>query len=293
MYLVTGASGKFGRIVLDTLLSTHNVPASRIIATTRKPETLAAYAAKGVVVREADFEKPEGLAAAFAGAGRLLLISTDTLDRPGARLAQHRNAVKAAEQAGVRHILYTSLPDVETSALLFAPDHLGTEQAIAASSIPGWTILRNNWYFENLFYSLPSAIASGSLYSSAGDGKIAHVARADLARAAAAALAGSESGRVTLTLSGEKVYTMAEIAALVSKAVSKPISLVEVSDEALTGGLVAAGFPEPVARAFASFDTNIRQGGLSKVTGDVRQLTGHAPQSFEDWLAANASAFLK
>lgn len=293
MYLVTGASGHFGRIVLDSLLTTHKIPASRIIATTRKPQTLAEYAAKGVSVRAADFEKPDGLAAAFAGATRLLLISTDTLDRPGARLKQHRTAIAAAAQAGVGHILYTSLPAPDTSAIIFAPDHLGTEQAIAASGIPGWTFLRNNWYFENLFHALPHAIQSGSLYSSAGDGRLAHVARQDLARAASAALAGKETGRVTHTLTGTKAYTMAEIVSLVSKAVNRPIALVPVNDEQLTGGLVAAGFPEPVAKVFTSFDTNIRQGGLAEVTGDVAALTGHPPQSFEDWLAANAAAFLK
>lgn len=293
MYLVTGASGHFGRIVLDSLLTTHKIPANRIIATTRKPDSLAEYAAKGVTIRLADFEKPEGLAAAFAGAERLLLISTDTLDRPGARLAQHRNAVAAAAQAGVRHMLYTSLPSPETSAILFAPDHLGTEQAIAASGIPGWTFLRNSWYFENLFYALPHAIQSGSLYSSAGDGRLAHVAREDLAHAAAAALAGGETGRVTHTLTGTKAYTMAEIVSLVSRAVNRPIALVPVSDDQLTGGLVAAGFPEPVAKVFTSFDTAIRQGGLAEVTDDVKALTGNTPWSFEDWLTANAPAFLK
>ena len=174
----------------------------------------------------------------------------------------------------MKHLLYTSMPVPETSAVLFAPDHLGTEKAIAASSIPGWTILRNNWYFENLFFSLPQALASGTWYSAAGDGKIAHIARADLARAAAAALAGSTTGKTIHTLTGTRGYTTAEIAKLVSDAVGKPLTIVNVPEDALVQGMTGAGLPEPVAKLFASFDTNTRQGGLSIVTSDVKSLTG-------------------
>ncbi len=291
MYLVTGASGHLGQLVVQSLLDGHNVPASQIIATTRKPETLAGLAAKGIQVRAASFDDEASLAKAFTGASRLLLISTDAMDRPGRRLEQHRKAVAAAEKAGVKHILYTSMPAPETSAVLFAPDHLGTEKAIAASAIPGWTILRNNWYFENLLHSLPHALASGTWYTAAGDGKIAHIARADLARAAAAALAGNATAKTTLTLTGKKGYTAGEIARLVSDAVGKPLSVVQVPEEALVQGMTGAGMPEPVARLFASFDTNTRQGGLSIVTGDVKSLTGREPMPFETWLRDNAAVF--
>lgn len=291
MYLVTGASGHLGQLVIDSLLNHHNIPANKIIATTRKPETLAALAAKGVQVRAADFDDTAGLAAAFKGAERLLLISTDAMDKPGRRLAQHRNAVAAAGKAGVKHILYTSMPNPETSAVLFAPDHLGTEKAIAASTLPGWTILRNNWYFENLLHGVPQALASGTWYSAAGDGKIAHLARADLAKAAAAALVGTHSGKATYTLTGTRGYTTAEIARLVSDAVGKPLTVVQVPEEALVKGMTGAGLPEPVAKLFASFDTNTKQGGLAISTGDVKTLTGSDPQNFEEWLAANKAAF--
>ena len=291
MYLVTGASGHLGQLVINALLTTHAIPPSEIIDATRKPDALASLAAKGVEVRSADFDDPASLAAAFRNVDRLLLVSSDALDRPGRRLEQHRRAVAAAEEAGVKHIIYTSMPSPETSAVLFAPDHLGTESAIAASTIPGWTILRNSWYFENLFHSVPHAIASGTWYTAAGDGKLAHIARADLAAAAAAALASSFSGKATRTLTGTRGYTTAEIAALISKAVGKPIAVVQVPDEGLVQGMIGAGLPEPVARVFASFDTNTRQGGLSEVTGDVKALTGRDPQGFEDWLTANKTAF--
>ena len=152
------------------------------------------------------FDDTATLVKAFKGATRLLLISTDVMDRPGHRLEQHRNAIAAAEKAGVEHVLYTSMPKPETSAVLFAPDHVGTEKALAASGLKGWTVLRNNWYFENLLHSLPHAIKSGTWYTAAGEGKIAHIAREDLARAAAAALASDKGGKNTYTLTGAQEY---------------------------------------------------------------------------------------
>jgi NAD(P)H dehydrogenase (quinone) len=292
MYLVTGASGHLGQLVINNLLETHKIPASKIIATTRNPEKLANLAAKGVVVRAADFDNTANLAEAFKGATRLLIISTDALDRPGHRLDQHRNAIAAAEKAGVAHVIYTSMPNPENSPLLIAPDHEGTEKALTASKLPGWTILRNHWYFENLFYSLPHAIKSGTWYTAAGDGKIAHIAREDLAKAAAAALASNETAKKTYTLSGKEARTTAEIARLVSDAVGKPISVVQVPLEGLVQGMVGSGMPEVIARVFASFDTNTAQGRVADVTGDYKKLTSNDNTPFTSWLSKNKQAFL-
>lgn len=290
--LVTGAAGHLGQAALAHLIDSLGVAPARIVATTRRPEALAAWAARGVTVRAADFENPASLDGAFAGAERLLLISTDALDRPGARLAQHRNAIAAAERAGVRHVVYTSMPKPEGSPALIGPDHAGTEATLAASALPGWTVLRNNWYFENLFYGIPHALATGTQYSAAGQGGIAHIARDDLARAAAAALAGPSQDKAVLTLTGERAWTTEEIAAAVAKATGKPLAVTHVPVADIVQGLTGAGFPEPVAQVFASFDANIAAGGLAEVTGDYRALTGRAPRGFEDWLAQNATALL-
>jgi NAD(P)H dehydrogenase (quinone) len=288
--LVTGASGHFGQRVLEHLVRTLKVPANQIIATSRKPESLAAWAALGVTVRSADFDDAASLRDAFAGAKRLLLISTDALDRPGRRLEQHQNAVAAAQAAGVQHVVYTSMPLPDGSPLLIAPDHAGTEKALAASALPGWTVLRNHWYFENLFMSVPSALASGQWYSAAEDGRVAYIARDDLARAAATALASDASGKRTLTLSGAQAFTTVEIASLVSAAVGKPIQVVPVPLEGLVQGMVGAGLPEPLARVFASFDTNTAAGRVAELSGDFKALTGTDPLPFAVWLEAHKAA---
>lgn len=289
--LVTGASGHLGRAALDYLLDQAGVPPARLIATTRDPARLQDLAARGVQVRAADFDRPQTLDSAFAGADRLLLVSTDSLLEPGQRLRQHREAIDAAVRAGVGHVVYTSMPKPEPgSPLLFAADHYGTEQALAGSGLAGWTVLRNAWYFENLFQSLHQVLAGGRWYSAAGEGRIAHIARQDLAEAAAIALASDFAGTRTLTLTGSEAFTTREIAALVAANAGKPIEVVDVPVAVLVDGMRQAGLPGQLPEVFASFDSNTAAGGLAGVTADFQALTGRAPLPYRQWLERNRQA---
>ncbi|MBV7517398.1 NmrA family NAD(P)-binding protein [Ensifer sp. ENS12] len=283
--LVTGATGQLGKLVLDQLLGS-GVEPTRIIATSRDSAKLADYTAKGVQARVADFDDPASLDKAFAGADRILIISTDALDQPGKRLKQHLAAVAAAKKAGAKHILYTSMPSPETSVIPFAPDHLGTENAIKATGIP-YTILRNGWYMENLFMALPHALETGQWYSSSGEGRLAHIARADAARAAAAALASAVNESRTYTLTGGELRSTDEIAALVAKATGKRLDVVHISDEALAGGLKGAGLPDFLIPIVVSFDANTREGHINMVTNDVTSLTGATPVKLGAFLEAS------
>lgn len=130
---------------------------SSIIATTRDPAKLADLAdlaARGVDVRAADFNDEASLTKAFSGADRALLVSTDALDQ---REAQQLRAVKALEAAGVKHVVYTSVPNPETTLAIVGPSHAVTEKALAASKLD-YTVLRNNLHADLLFASLPGAV---------------------------------------------------------------------------------------------------------------------------------------
>lgn len=290
--LVTGASGQLGGAVVRHLLDTLQFPAERLIVTSRSPEGLADLAARGVTVRAADFDQPGSLVAAFAGADRLLLVSTDALMESGKRLTQHRAAVQAAVDAGVKHVVYTSLPSADTSHVSFAPDHWGTEQALSASSL-GWTVLRNAWYFENLAYSLPGALASGEWATAAGEGRIAYIARDDLARAAAVALAADSTANQVLTLTGGQAWSARDVASRVSALTGKPLAVVDITPAQLVEGLNAHGFPPVLADVFASFDAATAAGDLGEVTDDYARLTGQAPTALDAWLPANVELLTK
>jgi len=262
----------------------------RVIAASRDPAKLADLAAKGAETRRADFDDPASLEAAFAGVDRLLIISTDDVVTPGKRLRQQTAAVAAAARAKVGHVAYTSMPNPEPGSLIpFAPDHYGTEQALANSGL-AHTILRVSWYAENLARSLPSMLATGKWYSSAGEGRVANIARDDVARAAAATLIKPPGGILTLT--GPDLMTARQIAAKIAEVFDKPVEVVAVSDEQLLGGMIAAGVPKVFAELGVAFDANTRAGKVDVLTDAVERLTGKPPTPLREVLVGLKSGFV-
>jgi NAD(P)H dehydrogenase (quinone) len=284
-FLVTGAAGHLGRLTVEHLLAAKS---GKVIAASRDPAKLADLAAKGVETRRADFDDSASLDTAFKGVDRLLIISTDSVVEPGKRLRQQKAAVEAAARARVGHVVYTSMLNPEPGSLIpFAPDHYETEQALAKSGL-GHTILRVSWYAENLLRSLPSILPSGKWYSSAGDGRVANVARNDVARAAAAALAKTPGGKFDIT--GPDLLTTRQIAAIVAAVFGKSVEVVPVGDEQLLAGMIAAGVPKAFAELGVAFDANTRAGKVDVISDAVLKLTGRPPESLRDVLAANKTA---
>jgi len=286
---VTGAAGQLGRLVIKQLLG-RGVAPRRIAAGTRSPEKLADLTAAGIEVRKADFEDLPGLTKAFNGAGTVLIISTDALDGTDTRLKQHRNAVSAAAAADVKRLAYTSLPNPDSSLLSFAPDHLGTEQAIEATGLP-YVIFRNGWYQENLLRALPTALKSGQWHSAAEGGRTSYVGREDIAEAIAAALTTSTLESRTYTLTGSEALSTEEVARLASQATGQPVSVVHVTDGQLATGLKAVGVPEIFVSVLVSAEAETRAGNLSIVTDHVESLIGRTPKRLAEYLKEAKAAF--
>ena len=283
--LVTGAAGQLGRQILDFLLESG--AAGSIIAATRSPDKLSDYRARGIDVRAADFDDEAGLQSAFRGAKRALLISTDAVGVPGKRLSQHQRAVRAFAAAGVKHALYTSIPDADKSKITLAPDHAGTEQAIVEAGL-SYTFLRNNHYADLLLGPLAGAVATGQLLDAKGNGKVAYVTRQDCARTAAAALADSErTGREILDVTGPAAVSSEELASILSELSGRPVRHVSVPVAAVVQAMVQHGLPEPVARIFASFDSAIAAGELARATDTVERVTREKPRALRDFLSAH------
>ncbi len=287
--LVTGASGHLGRRVVELLLESG---AGSIVAATRTPDKLADFSQRGVSVRYGSFDDPASLLEAFKGVDRLLLISTDMVDLEGGRLKQHVNAVEAAEQAGVKQVVYTSLMNPgEDSPVRLAADHRGTEAALESSTM-GWTVLRENIYTDMLLMSLGRAVQMGKLINAAGDGKTAYITREDCARVFAAVLAASFDGRRTLDITGSEALSQTELAEIATAVTGHPVIYVPVELETVIQGMTSVGVPRPVAEGYASFDTGIAQGKFSQVSNNVEELTGRKPTGVADFLAAHRDAIL-
>lgn len=278
-YAVTGATGKLGRLVLDELLK--KADPGDVVALARDPAALADYAQKGIDVRQADYDDPASLEAAFRGVDRVLLISGNAV---GQRERQHGAVLAAAKKAGVSYLAYTSVLNAQASRLMLAPEHVATEKLLEKSDL-NYDVLRMPWYSENYTGALQPAIEHGAIYGATGDGKLATATRADLAAAAVGALLGSPGGK-TYELAGDYPWTMQEFAAEVSRQAGKPVEYVNQSEADYAKTLEGAGLPPPVATLLASTSYLAGQGELYSDSKDLSRLAGRPSTPIKDTIAA-------
>jgi NAD(P)H dehydrogenase (quinone) len=265
MIAITGATGQLGRLVIAELLK--KTPALEVVAVVRDPAKAADLAASGVTIRQGDYDDRAALEAAFEGVERVLLISSNEL---GSRVAQHGNVIAAAKHAGVKQLTYTSVLHADRSTLSLAKEHLETEEVLAGSGVP-FTLLRNGWYTENYTASIPTMLAHGVLAGSAGEGRISSAGRQDYAEAAAAVLTGPiEAGKIH-ELAGDESYTLADLAAEVSRQSGKSVVYQDLPEADYVALLLKAGLPGPFADLIAD---SSRGAGVGDLFDSGRELAG-------------------
>jgi NAD(P)H dehydrogenase (quinone) len=277
--LVTGATGKLGSKVVESLLK--SVPASNLVVSVRNPEKAEELRKRGVEVRQGDFDRPETLDNAFKGIDRLLIISADGDN--DTRIQQHANAVQAAERAGVKFIAYTSLANATESKNLMAPPHVATEAAIIKTGIP-YSFLRNNWYLENEMGSIQGALAGAPWVTSAGEGKVGWALQQDYADAAATVLVGNGHENTVYELSGP-LLTQEELASALGNVLGKDISVQHVSDEQYAEIMRGLGLPDFVIPIVVGIQESIRNGSLEVNSNDFEKVLGRPITSLNEALS--------
>lgn len=289
--IVTGASGNFGSAAVKALLD--RVPADDLILVTRDPARLQHLASHGITVRRGDFDDHASLVTAFEGGAKMLLISAIKV---GSRIPQHRNAIEAAAQAGVRRVVYTSfIASDDDNPSLAVSDHRATEQMLAASGLD-WTVLRNSQYTDAVIEAMaPLALQSGRWMASAADGKMAQVWREDCVASAVAALCTEGHSHKKYNITGPDLLSFREIAAIVSEVAGRPIDYVPVTDEAMYEFFDGLGIPrEAVADQsigdvpwssddMVSFECSIREGHMAVISDHVEKLIGRKPKSIREF----------
>jgi NAD(P)H dehydrogenase (quinone) len=268
--LVTGATGKLGSKVVEALLK--SLPADQLAVSVRNPEKAEGLRARGVEVRQGDFNKPETLDAAFSGIERLLIIPTSDVQLGGdkIRIRQHVNAVTAAERANIKFIAFTSATKAEKSNFFLAQAYKATEEAIVETGIP-YSFLRNNWYLENEIESIKGAMADAPWITATGDGKVGWAVRQDLAEATANVLTGNGHENTIYELSG-KLMDHKDLVSILETVLAKEIPFQQVDDDAYAEIMKGAGVPEAFLPILITTQKGIREGGLEVESNDLEKL---------------------
>ncbi len=280
MILVTGATGKVGSAAVR-LLRQREIPVRALV---RDANTAKALADLGAEIVAGDFEKPDSLDAALAGIANVILVSP-------AVPAQELNVIDAATRAGVGFIVKASSKASADSPIARRRGQIEIEAGLAASGIPH-TLLRSNGYMQNVLALAPAIARTSSFASSAGDGRIGMIDARDVADVAATiAAAPTEHYGRTYRLTGPRLITYGQVAAVLTRLLRRTVTYRKQTAEQDRQSMIAAGVPEPIAVMNAQAFSLIADGDADWLSPDVAALLGRPARSFEQFAADYAAAF--
>jgi len=254
----------------------------RVLA--RDPEKATALRQVGVDVAEGDLDAPATIDAAMQGVTSVVLVSP-------AVPAQELNVIDSAARAGVGHIVKITSKASADSPIARQRGQAQIEAGLLASGL-GYTLLRNNFYMQN-FLMLASAIAqTNSFGSSAGAGQVGLIDTRDVA-AVAAEIAASPAAHVgkTYVLTGPELLSYADVAAVLSQVLGRPIVFSERTIEEDKQALMSVGVPEPIAAMNAHAVSLIAEGDAAWPAEDVPAILGRPARTFAQFATDHAAAF--
>lgn len=270
---VTGATGALGGSVARRLAE-RGLAQRLIVRNAERAPSLP-----GADVAEASYEDGEALADALRGIETVFFVSGhEAADRESV----HRSAVDAFVAAGVRRVVYTSFLGASPEAsFTFARTHHATEEMIKAAGVD-FTFLRPSFYLD---YVADWADAEGVIRGPAGDGRIAWVAREDLAEAAAVVLSTEGHNGRTYDLTGDELLTLDQTAARLTEATGRTYRFEDETIEQAysTRRQGYPGTPEWELDGWVGTYLAIARGEMAVASGSVEALTGHRPRGIADF----------
>lgn len=280
LILVTGATGKLGRLVVRRLLDR----GTSVRVLTRRPQEAAGLWGDRVDIATGDFADPASLSAAFAGVGTLFLLSPIS-----EHLVTHQNAaIDAAKAAGLDRIVKVSGSDwtiANASRSVSGAAHAAVEAHLAESGIAHTVIRPNAWMQVSLAPVVAAAARNEDLPVRYDGAAVSYIDAEDIADVAVHALISVAAVAGPLILTGDEALTSRDVARITARVLKQPIGL----SQAATAGL-PAHLDAFERRAIGEFLVLIAEGQASSVTDTVERITGSPPRTVERYLASHLAA---
>jgi len=280
MILVTGSTGQLGSAVVRQLLNLSAEHEFAIFA--RDAEKAAQYTVQGIPARIGDFDVPSSLPAAFAGIHKLLLISSRAMNRA----EQQKQVVDAAVNAGVQHIIYTSLAvqDIHASHVRdLMQSHFDTEAHILASGVD-YTFLRNTMYADAMPEIIGPTWRKYGINLPGGNGKVPYALRREMGEATANLLMQSGHEGKTYDITGSASYSYQDIAQALSQLSGQPVPYHDAAPEAFKQQLQAVGLPEFLRYLTVGTVLDIKDHQYEVHSDALRLLLGRDPAGLQAML---------
>ncbi|MFA6060604.1 MAG: SDR family oxidoreductase [Taibaiella sp.] len=286
--LITGATGGLGSKVINLLKEKTEIENLAVLVRDEKNELAKQYASDGIEVKIGDYANLESLKNAFKGIDVLYFVSGGE-DNQRSKL--HKNVVDAAEEMGVKHIIYTSAvwkDESDTSPLATLVDsHIQTENCIKASGIT-YTILRHNLYaevIEMMIGDKSQLLKTKTIYLPTANGLASFVPKQDLAEAEVTILLNpSVYANRIIEFNGSEQITFSEIAEKIAETVGEPIRYISPRITEFEAKMKEIGLPQHVIEILNTFSLAISQGEFDQRSEDLETILGRKTTSLTDFL---------
>jgi NAD(P)H dehydrogenase (quinone) len=281
---VTGATGGLGSRVAKRLRE-RGADQRLVVRDLARVPAVGGFEA--VAMGPLGYRDQPALTEALGGCDTLLLVSAHEAEQ---RVVEHAHAIRAAVDAGVRRIVYTSFLGASPDATFtFAQDHYATERLVRESGM-AWTFLRDSQYAD----FVPRLVGEdGVIRGPAGEGRCAWVARDDVADVAAEVLLaadGAHDGQ-TYDLTGPEAHTLAWAAEQLSAVTGRQIGFRNESVQGAYESRAYLDLPDWLSDGFVTSYVAIGTGEMDVVSDAVQRIAGHPPIGLDAWLRANPEAW--
>jgi len=285
--LLTGATGKVSTAAIHALEGRGH----KLIGLVRDPAKAASLAALGVELRTGDLEKPRSLEqGAFAGVDVAWILT------PPGPLASYQssNALWAARQAGVKHVVRMSAVGAAHDApTVNSRSHALSDAELERSGI-AYSIVKPHFFMQNLMMGAQTVAEQGTLYMPFGQAKLPMIDARDIGLAVAEILANPAPhvGK-TYTLTGPQAVSLDQVAAALGEAAGKPVKYQPTPVEALVEQMVKFGVDDFGQTAMRDYFTAYSRGWQDAVTPAMKQITGKEPRGIGEFARDHAAVFGK
>ncbi|MFC6086977.1 NAD(P)H-binding protein [Sphaerisporangium aureirubrum] len=294
--VLIGGAGDVGRTVLG-LLRAQDVPVRAMVR--RDDHRAAEMRALGAEVVIGDLTRPETVAAALEGAGRMYFampVSPDHLLAAAVVATVARERGNLAALVGMSQMTVSQMTAVSTAESHQQRLHWLAEQVLNWSGLPVVHIRPTAFLDNPLFTTLAARTIreNGTIALPFGTGRTSPVAVRDVARVVAAVLRdpAPHIGHV-YELTGPRTAGMTEMAEEFSRALGRPVSYVDVPlDRWRAEVLAKAGLPPHTEQHIATMARLHRDNRYDRASDDVRRVTGTPAQTTEEFVAARRDFYL-
>ena len=283
MILITGATGKTGSATAKSL-GEKGETFRALIRNEEKKEGLESLGGEVVL---GSIENTEVVNQSLQGVKTVLVL----LPNSESQLALEKQLVDSAKQAGVERIVKMSSIEATPDATSPIPKlHLESEEYIKQSGL-AWTMIKPNFYMQNLLASAGTIKEQGKIFLPMGDGKTGMIDTTDVGKVLAKVL--SEDGHESMNheITGPEILSFYEVAEIFSQVLGKQVDYVDVPMDAYKETLGQFLTNQWHLDAVIDLFKGIAEGGIEDKTDTFNELMGETPKSLSQFLAENSFIF--